>query len=67
MQYNNAACKGNRKLSVYQLPHERAEYPLDTVLRNWHAWKRRRPRPVTWAACALREQKCRRASCGADV
>jgi hypothetical protein len=27
MQYNNASCKGNRKLSVYQQAHERAEYP----------------------------------------
>jgi hypothetical protein len=29
MQYNNANCKGSRKLSVYQLLHERAVHPFD--------------------------------------
>jgi hypothetical protein len=31
MQYNNAGCKGNRKLSVYQLPHA---HPAGSLQRN---------------------------------
>ena len=84
MQYNNASCKGNRKLSVYQLPHERAVYPsigsyetdmLENVggrgLSHELAGNLQRNMRELCRKGAplgpLREKKCRRASCGADV